>query len=591
MKISTTRRTYVVPDQTVLRLAPYPDADSDSCVAEPSCVDRPTRRAPAPGGGEYQARGDGIWWVSGEHELHLANFDAEIVRRARRRDRTELVLRVAVDGRERVLSLSASRYESLRWITAAVSGGVLAAVPSSRARLLAAIALLSSPVEVDVVEQLGWRRDDAGQWQYVHAGGGIGVDGQAALDVQVGPPLDRFVLPSDVVDRSVPLDLLGLAPDRVVVAMLASVVLATLITPTFAIHVAGTTGSGKSQVAAALAASFFGSMATGSDLPVSWASTANAIEAIASDAHGVLVVDDWVPATAQGSEVEMDRVLRGAANSGGRARLGSPARAPRAMIVSTGEAVPELPSLLARMIVLRLDRGDVDWAKLTVAQQAARAGVHASWLAGFVAWAATRLDDLRARLDDAVVLGRARWSRCSVHARTVDALAHLDWGWRLIVDYVAHHGDLSGEEASSLLERGDVALVELARDQERLQLAGDPARHFVTVLRSLIAAGTIAVRDDARDSSDRHGASRVAWRRDAEVLIDPAAAVDVVVRHLATHGGRLDLSEQQIGARLHARGLLTRVDRRGSKVRFAVRATVGGQRRRVWVFRAETLGV
>lgn len=588
-----------------LHVAPAPaPGEPGNVVEESSVTDEPPmqppesdellvlRRARAPGGGEYQARPEGLFFTRDDVELCISNFRADLVRRSRRRDRTDLVLRVAIGDIERELVLSSARYESLRWIVDSIPGGVLSPVPQARARLLAAIALLSTPPEIQVVEHLGWLRDARDRWIYAHAGGAIGSEGHVALDVSVGAPLDRFMLPTAAeVDATAPLDLLGLAPDRIMVPLLACVVRAVLGDVRFAVHVWGTTGAGKSQLAA-IAQSFWGSaMATGSDLPCSWSSTANSNELVLYAAKAALVVvDDWLPQAVP--EEQVDRLVRAAGNSAGRARMGAPARPPRGLVVSTGEALPvRVASLIARMLTIRVDRGDVDWARLTVAQQAARDGVHAAWLARFVRWVAPQLDQLRRRLDQFVAGDRNRWSSFNVHARTVDALADLAASWRILAAYLRDAGDMALADVEALVRRGETAFVEVAREQERVQLGGDPVRLFLTVLRDLVEQGVVAIARSVHEAGMESAVPLVGWMRPGEVLLDAGAALAAVQDHLRERGAVLDLSEQQLGRLLRQAGHLVRVDSRGAKVRFGVRATVAGSRRRVLVLRGDALGI
>src|SRR5206468_3731005 len=99
------------------------------------------------------------------------------------------------------------------------------------------------------------------------------------------------------------------------------------------------------------------------------------LEGLASTAKdALLVVDDFAP---QGGahdvaryHREADRLLRAQGNRAGRGRCrpdGSvrPARPPRGSIISTGEDVPRGQSLRARLLVLELAPGELDWSRLT----------------------------------------------------------------------------------------------------------------------------------------------------------------------------------------------------------------------------------
>jgi len=97
----------------------------------------------------------------------------------------------------------------------------------------------------------------------------------------------------------------------------------------FAIHVAGETGSFKSELAA-LHQQHFGAGMDRVHLPGAWSSTGNSIEALAFHAKdALLVIDDFAP---HGNSTDVaryhaaaDRVFRAAGNQAGRGRLDSTA--------------------------------------------------------------------------------------------------------------------------------------------------------------------------------------------------------------------------------------------------------------------------
>jgi hypothetical protein len=126
------------------------------------------------------------------------------------------------------------------------------------------------------------------------------------------------------------------------------------------------------------------------------------------DAKDILIaLDDFAPA---GSPIDVnrlhgtaDRVFRGAGNRVGRGRLTSNMRRasdlpPRGMILSTGEDLPRGKSLRSRIVVVDIDKGDVDITALTEAQKFGRAGLYAMAMAGFVRWLAGQFDDLKPKL-------------------------------------------------------------------------------------------------------------------------------------------------------------------------------------------------
>src|SRR5205807_530775 len=202
----------------------------------------------------------------------------------------------------------------------------------------------------------------------------------------------------------------------------------------FSLHLPGPSGAGKSELAA-LAQRHFGAGMDARRLPGSWSSTANALEALAFAAKdAVLVVDDFAPTGAAGDAErihrEADRILRAQGNASGRLRMRADGslravRAPRGLIVSTGEDVPRGQSLRARLLVVEVGPGDVDWEALTASQSAAGEGFCARALSGFLRSVAGRYDEVRAQLVACIPDLRDAAARSGAHRRTPGIVASL----------------------------------------------------------------------------------------------------------------------------------------------------------------------
>jgi hypothetical protein len=122
----------------------------------------------------------------------------------------------------------------------------------------------------------------------------------------------------------------------------------------------------------------------------------------------LLVIDDFRPGASTGERQRLyqdaDRLLRAAANGAGRGRLRSdaslrPAHAPRALILSTGEEKPSGGSLIARTFLVEVEPGDIDPQRLTACQRDAGSGLYAQATAGYIAWLASKLDEVRAEMN------------------------------------------------------------------------------------------------------------------------------------------------------------------------------------------------
>src|SRR5262249_22943963 len=139
-----------------------------------------------------------------------------------------------------------------------------------------------------VYQHTGWRRL-GDSWAYLHAGGAIGADGTVpGVAVALDGTLAQYHLPDppsgDELVRAVRASfrLLNakLAPDRLMVPILAAVYRAILGQADCSIALIGRTGIGKSELSAR-AQQHWGAGMDRLHLPGSWVSTGNSLEAMA----------------------------------------------------------------------------------------------------------------------------------------------------------------------------------------------------------------------------------------------------------------------------------------------------------------------
>jgi hypothetical protein len=479
--------------------------------------ERLARAAPADAAGPYQIIGGRTVWqkptAAGPVAQLLADFNAVIVEAAVHDDGAESQTRLAIegalyDGRPLArIEIPAEKFGWMHWALeqwgphALVYAGVQTAD-----HLRCAIQMLSGDVPTRTIyTHLGWRETPAG-WVYLHAGGGLG-DGGPVDDIEVSPPpaLQEYVLPDPPTGGALAaavkasLGLLDLAPDRITASLLGATYRATLGPADYALHLAGPTGVGKTELAAVVCQSHWGAGLDARHLPGSWSSTGNSLEALANlAAHAVLVADDFSPGGSQ-SDVsrahrEADRLIRAAGNHSARSRCRidgtvRPPRPPQGTIISTGEDLPRGQSLRARLLVLELGPGDVDWAKLTTCQRHAADGLLAGALSAYLVWLAAQYPTVRAGLRAEVAALRQEVQEKPAHRRTPDIVANLVTGWKWFLDFALDVGAINQDERDALEERAWAALLDAAGCQAESLQAAEPADRFLRLLAAVLVSG------------------------------------------------------------------------------------------------------
>jgi hypothetical protein len=530
-----------------------------------------------------------------------------------------------LNGHRTVFTIPSAQFSGMGWATEHLGAGAIV-YPGfgTKDHARAAIQLLSGSVPArKVYAHTGWRLVD-GEWVYLHAGGAIGRVGRVgSIHIELTGSLEGRTLPSlpegEELSRSIraSLKLWKLAPDSIIVSLQASCFRAALGESDFSLHLSGSTGEGKSELAA-LFQQHFGAKLDARHL-TSWESTENAIEGQAFQAKDQLIVlDDFAPTGStydvQRWHKKADRVLRAKGNASGRQRMRPdttlrPEKPPRALILSTGEDVPRGQSLRARMLVLEMGPGQLDWQELSCCQKDAADGLYAQAMASFVQWLASGYEKLRSELKEEYAILREAASTSSQHRRTPGIIADLALGLRYFLLFANEVGALSEAEAEKLWVRAWRALGKAAAAQSQHQATSEPTRRFRELLSAAVASGRAHIADPGGDNPKtpeawgwrmvlvgagefereewRPQGECVGWLKGEELYLQPDAAYAAVQRQGRDSGDALTVTVTTLRKRLHERGLLRSTDQKRQVL--TVRRTLASQRRDVLHLRSDFL--
>ncbi|MHB0912154.1 MAG: DUF3854 domain-containing protein [Armatimonadota bacterium] len=584
-----------------------PDVDSESSVTCP-----------------YRATPTGMVYLKptnhGELEVPLSNFNAKVVAEICRDDgaETERSFEIEADmnGRTRKVAVPAAQFSNMNWtienlgITSVVYPGF-----GNKDHARTAIQMLSTDVTSRVVfTHTGWRELE-GTNIYLHAGGGIGPEGKVeGVEVDLPRALSNFVLPEPATGEDLVngicacMRVLGLAPLHVTVPLFAGAFRVPISDVDFSLYLSGPTGAGKTELAA-LMQQHWGSGLDARHMPGSWSSTGNAMEGIAFLAKdALLVVDDFAPAGSTSDIARLnrdaDRIFRGQGNRSGRLRMRAdstlrPSKAPRGLILSTGEDIPRGHSVRARLMVVELEPGALDFDKLTDCQRDAASGVYAKVLSAYLMWLAGQLDQIQDELRAYVVNRQGTFCSDQLHRRTVSMICNLEMGLACFLRFAVEKGALTHDEASVLQRSWSAALEEAAYRQSNHQRAEDPVLGFVELIHAALASGRAhiasatggepgnamiwgwqqGVGSSMSDTGYRPRGARIGWVDGEDVYLEPQAAFAVAQGMARDSGDTIPLRGKTLHKRLDEHGLLASTDTARSTL--TVRRTLEGSRRNV----------
>ena len=447
----------------------------------------------------------------GNNDLQiLSNFKAEITTQTTVIDGLEEKVTLTIAGSSKsgplkTIEVDAKKFTSMAWVTE--NWGAKAVIfpeANATAEMRTAIQLMSDNIKDETVYvHTGWtKRDD--EWIYLHAGGAITKEGNdESVTVKLPADLRFYSLPTITIDDDAEMkecwfasmELLKLADIRKMAPLLCCTWRACIGPSDFAVHATGRSGSFKSEVTSLLQ-SHYGQGMDARNLPGSWSSTANAIEALAYRAmHALFVIDDFIP-TGTSWQVKQyqataDRVVRAQGNQQGRARLTDVSSLqqtmyPRGLILSSGEDTPEGQSLRGRMMIVELSKGDVSTDKLTIAQ--ANRPMYEKAMSSYIQWLA-RGRDAKLEQFKAMQLEYRDSFKGAGHTRTPQMAADLLASAQMWLMFGQAKGFLNQDDADAYFMEIYEALKVTAADQTRFISESDPAETFVATLRSGFMAG------------------------------------------------------------------------------------------------------
>ena len=348
----------------------------------------------------------------------------------------------------------------------------------------------------------GWRKIEE-QVVYLHAGGGIGAAGAVeGIETDLsGQGLALALLPDPPQGEELKaairssLSLLDLGPLHVTAPLYASIWRATLGGADFSVFEVGKTQVFKTQIAA-LAQQHWGAGFVATKLPATWQSTGNSLEVQAYGAKDMLlVVDDFAPSGSQ-TEIsrqhkEAARILRSQGNLSGRARLRAdasqrPVKAPRGLILATGEDLPHGQSVRGRTFVIEVRAGDIASAALTLAQEAGSRGDYALAMSGWLrhlaatpaVWEGFRAERKKLRIETK-----------GEHARTDWMVADLLAALKTFLVFAVEAGAIDDAEALARLADCTAGILAGTGEQSVHMQTQDPAERFICLISAALVTG------------------------------------------------------------------------------------------------------
>jgi hypothetical protein len=352
-----------------------------------------------------------------------------------------------------------------------------------------------------------------------------------------------------------------------------------------AVHLVGTSGSGKSEIASLLT-SFYGQFNRDTP-PGQWGDTINTVETLGYALADTLYwVDDYK--TIYADERTFTRFLQSYSRGMGRGRLTREAklrheRPCRGLLLSTGETTIEgEASILSRMLVLEIppwekrDPGGAALAKLEAVRDQL-----SGFTAKFIQWIAAQADEgtlmkeLTSRFESNVKGSRdnlaSKLGRQANTGRMVQNWAVLVTTYQMLRRFMA---ELDCDDALPAWQDSIVETVKAVQQERAGQV-------FIDTLGQLLASGELMLARDMREPEEpRPGTTIVGYLDERYVYLLPDVAHRAVLRVQS-----LKFNTPAIGAQLKEDGWLI-----PGTNNLTVQRRIRGIPTRLWQLKADFLG-
>jgi hypothetical protein len=249
-------------------------------------------------------------------------------------------------------------------------------------------------------------------------------------------------------------------------------------------------------------------------------------------------------------------------------------------------------------VVLELSPGDLAKDRLTEAQRAAAAGLHAQAMAGFLRWTAGKLPPIGEDLRYYVEQYRNFLSSSEGLQRSSSNLANLAAGFGFFLAFAQGAGAIAESEAEDLWAGVWASFREVDAGQTRHLIANDPVLRFFELLSAAITAGHAHLADpegkapeapaawgwrehpvrsgwETRDEWQPQG-DRIGWVEGGDVFLEPDAAYAAAQKLGAQGGENLYVTLATLTKRIAERSLLATRD--ADRSRNTIRRTFEGRR-------------
>jgi hypothetical protein len=232
--------------------------------------------------------------------------------------------------------------------------------------------------------------------------------------------------------------------------------------------------------------------------------TANAIEKRTSDLKdSLMIIDDYHPTANRyeslAKESTLQRLIRAVSNRTGRTRLKSDASergaySPRAMVLVTGEALVQVESTLARVMIVEIEKKEeINLEKLTKLQKHSKSLPRA--MASYIDWLRPQIMEIQDLFIERFPILRTEFYQDECHGKSPEQMAYLTFALELSFEWMIEKDVITKKQSKKMLLKSRKVFKSSIESHTLLLKTETPTHKYIEILSTLIVQEKVHLRE------------------------------------------------------------------------------------------------
>jgi phage antirepressor YoqD-like protein len=216
-----------------------------------------------------------------------------------------------------------------------------------------------------------------------------------------------------------------------------------------------------------------------------------------------MIIDDYHPTANRfeslTKESTLQRLIRAVSNRTGRTRLKSDASergaySPRAMVLVTGEALVQVESTLARVMIVEIEKKEeINLEKLTKLQKHSKSLPRA--MASYIDWLRPQIMEIQDLFIERFPILRTEFYQDECHGKSPEQMAYLTFALELSFEWMIEKDVITKKQSKKMLLKSRKVFKSSIESHTLLLKTETPTHKYIEILSTLIVQEKVHLRE------------------------------------------------------------------------------------------------